>query len=332
MGGGFETARQKEYNEVMKKTIGWLVLAGLVLIVALRWVEVRDWASGMLYQPSGEMVEIRENLGLTDRGEFLFNAAQPVLMGQEKFNDVCLKTDTETAILGCYMGRKIYVYNVAEADLAGILEATTAHELLHAVYGRMDSGEKAQVKGDLETVLTENQEILAEDLALYDESERSEELYVRVGTEVRDLPEALEAHYAEIFVDQDAIVQYYTNYSGKFREIELKLEGLAEELEALRGEIEQKTADYEANLGVLEAKIADFNACAGVVGCFSDVDEFNDARNELQGEKGMLAVACAEINELVELYNCKVDDYNAVVMVGEKYDRAIKTEVGDGGF
>ena len=97
--------------------IKWLLLAGILaaaVILVLNRDKVYDYYRGLIYKPSSEMVKIRDSLGLTTEGEFVFNASQPVLSERDEFNANCREDDAETAILGCYAMENIYVYNIED--------------------------------------------------------------------------------------------------------------------------------------------------------------------------------------------------------------------------
>ena len=302
-----------------------LVLLAVAVGVVLNRQWLYDFYRVQTYQPSSEMSQIRESLDLTERGEFLFNASQPVLNGSDEFNAHCQSGDTEIAILGCYTGGNIYIYNITEAELDGIRELTTAHELLHVVFARMTSEEKASLKPLLEQVYQNNQEILEEDLNTYDESERFEELYVRAGTEVAALPEALEKHYAEVFEDQDKVVAFYNDYNGVFRALKAELDSLAAEMEALNVEIAEKTAEYEDRFSQLNANVVSFNSCAEVAGCFATEAEFYARRDVLVAEQEALESLYNELNGLINTYNAKVEVYNADVLQSQKLNTMINS-------
>lgn len=293
-------------------------------IVNREWVV--DYVRGMSYEPVGEMARIRDDLRLTERGTFLFNSVQPELEGEEAFNANCRSDmDVEVAVLGCYTGNNIYVYNVESDELKGIRELTTAHELLHAVWARMGEDEKMELAGILERVYNENKDVLEKELANYDASERSEELYVRAGTEVANLPEELEQHYAEIFTDQDLIVGFYDSYIAVFREIEAEMNVLTSEMEVIKSQLEEKTAEYERRYGQLNADVVSFNACAAVAGCFASEEEFYVQRGALMQEQSELDVMYEELNSLVNEYNEKVEKYNADVTRSEKLNWEINS-------
>jgi len=301
-----------------------LVVVAATVVLKRDWIY--DWYRGVSYQPSGEMVAIRDELGLTNRGEFLFNAAQPALNTAVDFNLNCRQDESEVAVLGCYTAGNIYIYDVKDAKLAGIRELTTAHELLHAVWARMSGDEQQELSAALLQVFDKNRDSLESELDTYDASEKQEELYVRVGTEVKDLPETLEKHFAEIFKDQDKIVDFYESYIAVFRRIKTEMETLEEEIELMKGEIETKLAEYERQLSQLEADIVSFNSCAEVVGCFQNENDFNARRAALVERRNELNALNDEINELVDAYNEKIDEYNANAMEGRELQNMIDSK------
>ena len=217
------------------------------------------------------------------------------------------------------------IYNIDSDELKGIRELTTAHELLHAVFARMSDSDKKALKDPLEETYQNNQDILKSDLDTYEESERFEELYVRTGTEVKNLPASLEKHYAEIFKDQDKIVDFYNGYIKVFRALEAELDALANEMSALSDEISAKTADYEQRIDKLNSDISDFNTCAKSTDCFKSEYEFYSRRNTLLYEQNNLENLYEEINTLIETYNSKVEIYNADVLQTEKLNRLINS-------
>lgn len=321
----------------MAKNKGWrragwfaLILTTVISVAVVAAVLNREWLydfyRGTTYEPSTEMARIRNDLQLTDKGIFLFNAAQPELNESEAFNDHCQSgTEMQVAILGCYTEGNIYVYNVTEKELNGIRELTTAHELLHAVYARMSEQEKLSLQSLLDTVYQKNTATLKEELDTYTEAEKYEELYVRSGTEIADLPEALEDHYAEIFKNQDKIVGFYDSYIAIFREIRAEMESLKAEMESLSVQIDSLTAEYEQRVANLNANITSFNACANVAGCFTSESEFYYQRNTLIAEQEALENTYNTINQLVINYNTLVNQYNEDVTRSEKLNQKINS-------
>lgn len=306
----------------------FLVLVMAIVVVGIlnrEWIY--DWYRGVSYNPSTEMLRIRNKLELTGDGEFLFNATQPVLSEAKEFNQQCRQDDDEVAILGCYNDGNIYVYNIVAEELNGIRELTTAHELLHARWERMSEEKRRELVEPLTRVFDANQELLGDEINQYDISEKQEELYVRAGTEVKNLPENLEKHFAEIFSDQDKIVDFYESYVTVFCEIKDRMAKLMDEMEDLKEEIGVRTAEYEKQALQLEADIVSFNSCAEVEGCFGSNREFYDRRSQILNRQEELVRMNDEINEMINEYNEMVDAYNADVTESHKMQDMINSNV-----
>ena len=286
---------------------------------------VFDFVRGLFYTPTSEMAQIREDLDLTSRDEILFNASQPELNTKEEFNERCRTDDEVSAILGCYTEQTIYVYNIAEEELDGILELTTAHELLHAVYERMSIADRDNLRSLLEKVYADNKEILKDEIESYDATEQLEEIYVRAGTEIKKLPEELEKHYAEIFKDQDKVVGFYDKYIKVFREIEDEFKKLEDEMNELNSQIDTKTDNYENGISVLNSEIEKFNNCANTPGCFGSDYEFYLKRNELVFRQEELQALYDEIDGLINKYNIDVEKFNNNVIRSENLQNIINS-------
>ena len=307
-----------------------MVLTLLFIVMVMAVIQSRDWIydyyRGMSYTPSAEMSKIRDALKLTRKGEFFFNAAQPVLSDKDEFNAACRpEVNTETAVLGCYTEGDIFVYNITESELAGIREGTTAHELLHAVWARMSDKEKKYLEPALKQVYEENKDILKDELNTYNKDARQEELYVRAGTEVKKLPVSLENHFAKYFEDQDLVVSFYKKYIKVFNEIESEMDKLKSETEELGKTIDAKIAEYKNRLDSLKAEVDEFNNCAATIGCFANESVFYARRAVLLATQSELDGLVDEINALINDYNNKVEIYNQDVTRTEQLNRMINS-------
>lgn len=303
-----------------------LIIAGVLVWVILNRQWLEDWWRGKDYQPVGEMLQIRDSLGLTERGEFLFRASTPKLAESDEFNATCRTAeDEEIAVLGCYTDKNIYVYNITSAELDGIKELTTAHELLHAVWDRMSEEERDELATALRRVSDGADEHFQEELMTYDESQRQEELFVRAGTEIMNVPTELEKIYAEVFKDQDAVVAFYNKYIAVFRAMEAEMDALETEMSTVGAEIESASNEYEKRMGQLNADIMSFNACAEVAGCFKTNEEFYARRGGLLAEQGELSAMYDRINQLIDEYNGLVAKYNADVTKTNKLNQIMNS-------
>ena len=287
---------------------------GLFLLFLANKTEIEDYFKGLSYEPTEEMILIRDSLGLTDDGLRIFNAAHPVLDSRDDFNRDCDSSNPDIAVYGCYYSDKIFVYNIDSEELAGFRESTAAHELLHAVWDRLSGVEKSRLIPLLESGYAENKSVLEETLEAYDESEKIDELYVRLATQIKNLSPELEAHYSKIFSDQDKIVEFYDSYVTPFEELNKKIEELGKELETLKSDIDAKTLAYESRSEKFNADVAEFNNCANTAGCFSSDWAFSTRRYSLISEEENLNDLYNELNAMIDSYNSKVEIYNSNIL------------------
>ncbi|MBR2587229.1 hypothetical protein IKE71_02525 [Candidatus Saccharibacteria bacterium] len=305
-------------NNGKQKTSLPLIFAISALVIFLVFLLINktavvDTFKGFGYNPTPEMATVKQSLELTADGERIFNATRPLLASSEDFNYSCESHDEEVSVLGCYTGDRIYVYNVSDTKLSGIRESTSAHELLHAVWNRLPGVEKSALIPLLESFYSKNPD-LKETIDAYAESERLDELYVRVGTQIADLSTELESHYSRYFKDQDKIVSFYTAYITPFNELKTEIESLKSELDALEKEINEKSAALDARAAAFDAAVSEFNNCANTAGCFTSNAAFASRRAELVAEQQAINSDNSSLNSLIDAYNKKVETYNSSVV------------------
>ena len=325
--GPRKNERKKDNKHLMMFLGASVAIILVAAVIVANFTVIKDTVNGMWYRPTPEMEQIRASLNLTGTGYRIFNASMPELMERVEFNSVCREVENEAAILGCYTDDKIYIFNIVDDELLGIKELTTAHELLHAVYNRMSEGDKNRWSGVLNEVYLDNKEVLGEEIDLYKDRQKQEELYVRIGTEIKNLPEELEKHYAEIFDDQDKVVDFYESYITVFREIEQKLGELQKQIESLKTEIDDKTTKYETGAESLNAKIKEFNTCAGTMNCFGTTREFNNKRAAIIAEQESVKKLYAEIDALIQKYNALINEYNQNILHGQMLNMTINSSM-----
>jgi len=315
-------------QKIKRITCGLVVIVAFVccVVIILNREWIYDWWRGITYQMPERVSIMRSQLQLTDRGMFLFNASQPVLSMRDEFNEHCRgQEDEDMAVLGCYVGGNIYVYDINAKELEGIKELTLAHELLHAVWERMSNEEKASLDAALRQVQNSADAELKDELATYGDALQREELYVRAGTEVKDLPEELEKHYAQIFKNQDAVVDYYNKYIAVFRETKKQIEEIKGQMDAIYAEYDALGAEYEQRAEKYDSDVNDFNRCANTANCFSSDADFETRRRELVAEGNELTNMYNRLDGLVDSYNALVKKYNDNVLYEQRLNDIINS-------
>ena len=295
-----------------------VLFLGLGVFFLINKTAIIDRFKAIGYNPTPAMLSIKDSLNLTDDGERIFNATHPILASRDDFNESCNSDeddedgdsdDTSIYVFGCYAHDRIYVYNIDDDELAGVRESISAHELLHAVWVRLPGLEKSNLVPILEETYDNIPEMKAE-IDTYPEDEQIGEIYVRLATQVKQLPEALETHYAKYLKDQDSIVGYFESYVTPFKELTEKNHQLKAELETLEKEINERTSALDTRIEAFEKAVKEFNNCTETAGCFSDDWSFQSRRAELVNEQLVLDTENNLINDLITTYNKKAEEFN----------------------
>lgn len=242
-----------------------VLIAGAVVAYMYR-VDIQDHFLARSFEPSERIVQVNDELDLTSTGERVFMASKPTIGEREEFAEWCARVDHSEAghVLGCFADRRIRLFNVTDERLAGIVEVTAAHELLHATYARMTQPERERLSKILEAAYEERSEVdpsFKERMSVYEQLSRAafaNELHSVFGTEVADLPDELEDHYTRWFDDRAQIVTLYDSYHSVFTELTAEAESLSAELEELRADIEARSAAYDEAVRQFNADAANF--------------------------------------------------------------------------
>lgn len=264
-------------------------------------------------------------------GEFYFYASHPTLLDATAFNETCERREAATAILGCYNGQYIYIYNIADAKLDGVREVTAAHEMLHAAYARLGSAERQRVDTliDAEFEKLKDDPDLAERLAFYERTEpgeRHNELHSIIGTEMASVGGALEDHYSRYFDDRSKTVRLYEQYASVFKELQQRVEQLSQQLTQLGDEIEAETARYNTDVSQFNRDVEAFNARAEAGG-FGSEAEFNGERAVLVSTGQALETRRQAINDKVARYEGLRAELAGIATESEALNRSIDSSL-----
>lgn len=295
---------------------GALLLASGFFVLANRQYIV-DSVSFWQYEPPQAIVEIVANTSMTDDARFIFYAMHPSIDGSRTFNAKCDRKEQTTAVLGCYTGNKIYIYDVNDERLKGIKEVTAVHEMLHAVYERMSSSDKERIDALVESEYAKlrTEERFSDRMDFYartEPGERSNELHSIIGTEIASISNELEAHYKKYLHDRSRIVGYYDTYHQTFAQLESQANELQKQLDALSQRIKTATSEYNTDAKQLNVDIEEFNARAQK-GDFVSQAAFNAERAAMITRSNRVSTQRQTINSLIIQYNELKDTYNDTV-------------------
>lgn len=249
--------------------------------------------------------------GMSEEGELVYRASTPAVEDDADFNQHC--TLEGGAVLGCYSSGVIYVYDVTDSRLAGTVEVTAAHEMLHAAYERLPRDERTRVDALVAAyvaTIPADDPVYA-DLSLYPDAQLADEWHSRLGTEFADLGAELESHYARYFDDRSLVLALHEQATALFRELQAQIDALVAEIDALDPVLDARIAAYEAALADYNADVASFNARADN-GDFATQEQFDRERNALLARSAALDAEYAEIDAQITYYNGLVAQLTAL--------------------
>lgn len=309
--------RRRQSKGTLTTLIIACVLVGLTIFITLNRQYVLDTIHFWTFKPTTEVASIAQRSGFTDTGKFIFYVTRPQVQSSKEFNKHCDRREQGTAILGCYVNDRIYLFDVTDERLDGIKEVTAAHEMLHAVYQRLSHDEKARINKliEVEYEAMRNDPDLAERMAFYartEPGERDNELHSIIGTERPSISGELEAHYKKYMGDRTKIVTLFNSYNALFLQLENDARELSANLDSLAKEIESDMATYNNDIKSLNADIAVFNDRAAK-GDFTSQSAFNRERNALQTRVATINKTRDAVNAKITKYELMRAEYNDTV-------------------
>lgn len=310
-----------------------LGIAGGILLYGNR---AFDAVIASQFKPTEAVAAIHSSLKLTNEGNDLLYASQPIIETGQAFNSACASTERTQAILGCYNMRKIYLYDVANPDLAGAKEVTAAHEMLHAAYDRLNIFERPQIDKMLNDQYQklQNDKELSKLVAYYNQAEPgalTNELHSILGTIETTLSPDLEAYYARYFTNRQAIVAMNQKYNAVFDAVDTREQQLVAQIAALKPTVEADLNQYHADLQRLNNDIAAFNTQVST-GVYKTQSAFNAARQALLSRVSTLNVRRASVNSDIAAYNALVAEQNKLSVKVQELNSSINAAPAAGGI
>ena len=303
-----------------------LLVSGTVFMMLYGSV-VFDWIRAMQFSPSGEIASAEARIVFTDRGKQIFRATAPVIEDKEAFNQSCTSTERTVAILGCYAGDNIYLYNIQNEELDGTLEVTAAHEMLHAAYHRLNYFDRKRIDKlvGAEYDKIKDTPTISQLMQYYREAEPGaelDELHSIIGTTIADLPMELEQYYDNYFSNRAGIVALNAKYSAVFGELSRQADVLQKQIDAEGPAIQREMAAYETTLTQLNLDIQSFNSRAQGGG-FRTQGEFSTARTALEQRVQAMNTARDALNTRVAAYNLTIKQLNNLAVHVNRLNESI---------
>lgn len=308
------------------QTVFWLVLwLGLFGVIFVNRQGVVDWWKLRGYVPPAEVSEAATAGTMTDYARHLLYVNKPAITSGSTFSENCPVGTEKTVVLGCYRGGDagIYLYNVTDPRLKGVVEVTAAHEMLHAAYARLSTGERTHIDTLLSAYYAQSvsDERIRDTIAAYQKTEPdaiANEMHSIFATEIRVLPPELETYYKKYFVSRATVVAMTERYQGEFTSRKQRVAEFDSELRSAKSTIDANEAALRSQHALIVAEQSRMERLryANVASYNADVDNYNQ----------MVAAYNAllqDTKQQIDAYNTTVEKRNALALEERQLTQAL---------
>ncbi len=304
-----------------------LVATGIVLSV--EHDRIMDWIALKGYKPSATIQQLGVDDTMTPYGTRLFYVNRPAIEDQVSFNKHCTNTSDQVIVLGCFTGnrRGIYLYTVTDSRLAGIEQVTAAHEMLHQAYDRLSKSEQTRINGLLQQYYDAHatDDIKAQ-FASYQKTEPDQllnELHSVLGTEVANLPSALETYYQQYFTNRQKVARYYQQYEAEFTQRQQQISDYDDQLTILKAQIDVEKNDLTDRQNAITQQRSQLNAYLSS----NQINTYNAAVSGFNSQIDAYRRELDSANALIKRYNELLQQRNAIAVQEQQLQQAIDSHV-----
>lgn len=307
--------RRNPYNShtLAATVFSGLLMLALAAVVLWQAQAITDWWRLRGYEPAAAIVALADDTTMTDDARHVFYVNRPQIVSGAAFSIHCANGAEKTVILGCYESgdRGIYLYEVTDERLNGVIETTAAHEMLHAAYERLSKADKTKIDRLLTDYYAHNltDDRVKQTIEAYRQSEPHEltnEMHSIFATEIATLPVELETYYRQYFSNRTLVVSSAQRYQAEFTsrrdkaaaydtqlaELKKTIDSNQSRAMQLRSNIEDEYASLQAAQGASE--VSAYNRMVDAYG--RHVDEYNSLLGTVRDD-------IAQYNQIVELRN-----------------------------
>ena len=306
--------------------ISLLVGTGLVITNSSY---LRDWYILLTYKPPQVIINLANNDGMTAYAKQLFYVNRPKLDSKVVFETSCPSGTHQSYVIGCYHGgdNGIYLLNVVDPRLNGIVAVTAAYEMLHAGYARLNSNQRYIIDKQMWSFYqanVKNTEI-KQQMSVYaatEPGEQYDELYSVLATEVASLPPSIENLYKPYFTNRSKIVALYNGYQSVFYARIQTINNDKTTLSKLKAEISSLNKHLSVTrqqLNTLKVQINNYQATGNIAAANSLIASYNYDVNSYN-------VLVINARNFISKYNATVVDINSNVLEEQQLVQAINAQ------
>jgi len=239
------------------------------------------------YELTSEITDIAQTITLTENAKDTFYRVEPRFADAPDFIKFCKTVARGVEALAChttkpyggpFSGRTIILLQINDPRFIDHKYAAAAHELLHVIYGQLNSEEKNRLNNLLNQELDNHKadthlNVIIEELKRIGKGQEDivDELHSKFGVEYNDISPDLEEYYGQYFTNRQKVVELYIKggFAGRVRRIDQlnqELKVLDNQLTAFKnsGDLEK----YNGLIGDYNTKVSEINKT------YQEVQEF----------------------------------------------------------
>lgn len=306
-----------------------LIVAALAVTGVVRRQDIFDWIQLHNYQAPPAVAQLASEDTMTPYARKVFYVNKPALEAKAAFTQ-CKASGEQTIVLGCYHGFQsgIYVLTVNDPRLEGVEQVTAAHEMLHAAYDRLSSGERKKLDSMLRNYYNHGlqDDRVRQTVEAYRSSEPNDltnEMHSIFGTEVANLPAPLEQYYAKYFTDRSKITAFAAQYQAEFTSRRDAIKAYDAQLTDMKKQIDSLEADIDVRgktLDASSAQLQQLRSSGAITQYNAGVPAFNASVNTYNEE-------VAQVKTLIARYNELVNTRNAIALEAQALTNEINSNV-----
>lgn len=313
-------------------SVSWVLVAILTLVTVIGFVkqqDLRDWYKLQAYTPPAAVSQLAIDTTMTDLGKKLYYVNHPELVNRQNFSNFCPVGAEQSVVLGCYTSgdNGIHLLQVDNEELLGVEQVTAAHEMLHAAYDRLSGSEQARIGAILQQFFDNElaNEKVKKQINSYtdlDAVELRNEMHSIIGTQIREIPASLEAHYSLYFIDRQKVVAFYDDYEEAFTSRQERIDAYDSQLQTWKKQIDAQNESIAKQRTELESRGKQLDAQRAN----GDYDGYNSGVDTYNSKARAYNTALQALRSLIDRYNETVEKRNAIAFEERSLVQAISAE------
>lgn len=247
--------------------LSFCIFGAIIIVGIWKHQDAIDWWKMRGYVPTASVRQVTTDTTMTTYGRHLFYVNRPQLQTGTDFEINCNFGAEKTIILGCYHDGDsgIFLYNVTDTRLTGVVQTTAAHEMLHAAYARLDTKTRTRIDQLLNDYYAHSLKDarVKETVDQYktlEPGQLTNEMHSIFATEVSSLTPELEAYYSRYFTNRQTVVAFSAQYEQEFTSRREQAARYDEQLSTLGKTIDTNESLLKTRRTDLEKQYADLSA------------------------------------------------------------------------